>query len=89
MWFEARDCQINDDALTSELADILYGYNSNGLIKLESKDETKERLGRSPDLADAFVSTFAVTPISIAREQDRYERARRRMQSAGATSWAA
>ena len=89
MWFEGRDVHIGDDALTSELADILYGYNSNGLIKLESKDETKERLGRSPDLADAFVSTFAVTPISIAREQDRYERARRRMQSAGATSWAA
>jgi len=89
MWFEGRDVYIGDDALTSELADILYGYNSNGLIKLESKDETKERLGRSPDLADAFVSTFAVTPISIAREQDRYERARRRMQSAGATSWAA
>jgi len=88
-WFEGRDVHINDDALTSELADILYGYNSNGLIKLESKDETKDRLGRSPDLADAFVATFAVTPMSIAREQDRYERARRRMETGRATSWAA
>jgi len=89
MWFEGRDVHIDDDALTAELADILYGYTSNGLIKLESKDETKDRLGRSPDLADAFVATFAVSPVSIAREADRYERARRRMQMTGNASWAA
>jgi len=89
MWFEGRDVHIDDDALTAELADILYGYTSNGLIKLESKDETKDRLGRSPDLADAFVATFAVSPVSIAREADRYERARRRMQMTGNARWAA
>ena len=29
--------------------------NSNGQIRLEGKDETKKRLGRSPDRADSFV----------------------------------
>ena len=30
-----------------------------GRLQLESKDEIKKRLGRSPDKADAFVLTFA------------------------------
>ena len=59
-WFEARDCQIpQDDTLMQELTSIRYKYLSNGKLKIESKDEMKRRGQRSPDVADAFVLTFA------------------------------
>ena len=59
-WFEARDCHIpQDDTLISELTGIRYKYLSSGKLKIESKDEMKKRGQRSPDVADAFVLTFA------------------------------
>ena len=59
-WFEARDCKIpGDDTLISELTGIRYKYLSSGKLKIESKDEMKKRGQRSPDVADAFVLTFA------------------------------
>ena len=59
-WFEARDCHMPDDqTLISELTAIRYKYLSNGKLKIESKDEMKRRGQRSPDLADAFVLSFA------------------------------
>lgn len=59
-WFEARDCQIpNDEALISEITAVRYKYQSTGKLKIESKDEMKKRGMRSPDVADAFVLTFA------------------------------
>jgi hypothetical protein len=59
-WFEARDCHMPaDDTLISELAGIRYKYLSTGKLKVESKDEMKKRGQRSPDVADAFVLTFA------------------------------
>jgi hypothetical protein len=45
--------------IVDELRDVLFSYLPNGKIKLEPKQDTKERLGRSPDGADAFVLTFA------------------------------
>ena len=46
-----------------ELATVRYGIKSDGKIKLdikvESKDEMKKRGLPSPDVADAFVLTFA------------------------------
>lgn len=45
--------------LQSDLGAPTYAYNSAGKIILESKDRIKERLGRSPDLADALALTFA------------------------------
>ena len=59
-WFEQRDCKLpNDTALISELTGIRYKYLSNGKLKIESKDEMKRRGQRSPDIADAFVLSFA------------------------------
>jgi phage terminase large subunit len=43
----------NDD-LMAELAAPKYTVESGGKIKVESKDDMKARLGRSPDLADAY-----------------------------------
>lgn len=59
-WLDAADCKIPDDAaLIAELTGPKYAVTSNGKIKVESKDEMKKRGLNSPDLADAFVLTFA------------------------------
>ncbi len=66
-WFSSREVSMPDDgALLGELTIIKYNFTSTGKIKMESKDEIKKRtarststLGKSPDLADAFVLTFA------------------------------
>jgi hypothetical protein len=44
--------------LIEELNSIKYAYQSNGDIKIEAKDDIKERIGRSPDYADALALTF-------------------------------
>lgn len=45
-----------DPELRRQLTNLKYKViNSNGRLQLESKDETRKRLGRSPDRADAFV----------------------------------
>jgi len=49
-------------ALARECAIAHYGYNSAGKVKIESKDEIKKRLRRSPDLADALALSYAAAP---------------------------
>lgn len=59
-WFEKRDVVICDDKeLIAELQGSTYTFSSAGKIIIESKDEMKKRIGRSPDLADAFLLTMA------------------------------
>lgn len=59
-WFESRNCRIVDDQeLIGELCSVKYQIASNGKIRVESKDEMKKRRLPSPDLADAFILTFA------------------------------
>ena len=67
-WLEQRDCVLPDDEqLITELALPRYSFNSSGKIKIESKDESKKRHGgKSPDLADSFVLTFASAPAMVA-----------------------
>jgi phage terminase large subunit len=48
-----------DEELLSDLCSVNKRYDTQGRLLLESKDEVKKRLGRSPDKADAFVLTFA------------------------------
>lgn len=50
---------IRDDELLEDLCSVCKSYDYKGRLQLESKDKIKERLGRSPDKADAFVLTFA------------------------------
>ena len=67
MWGEANEwlrqelpVQIpNDDELLDDLCSVNKKYDSKGRLQLESKEEVKKRIGRSPDRADAFVLTFA------------------------------
>lgn len=65
-WFSKRDCHLpNDIELINELAMVRYKFTSNGKLQIESKDEIKKRAaGRSPDLADAFVLTFAGSAVT-------------------------
>lgn len=67
MWDNARiwlssDMEVqlpyNEDLL-QELCSTGKSYDAKGRLLLESKDLVKKRLGFSPDLADAFVLTFA------------------------------
>jgi hypothetical protein len=54
--FASRTCSIPDDPLLrGQLASPKYSISSDGRIKVEAKDESKKRLGRSPDRADAFI----------------------------------
>lgn len=59
-WVQEQPAQLpDDDAMQSDLCVVQYKYTSNSQYKLESKDELKKRLGRSPDRGDAIALTFA------------------------------
>ena len=59
-WLERRDCYLpKDDRLSGELATVRYKFASNGKLQIESKDDIRKRGLKSPDVADAFVLTFA------------------------------
>ena len=59
-WLEAKDCKLcDDDETIAELTTPTYSLMSNGLIKVEGKDELKARGVKSPDRADAWLLTIA------------------------------
>lgn len=62
VWIEPNQ-ELEDDLIAVE-----YGYNIRNQIVLEKKEDTKERLGRSPDWADALALTFA-EPVFPKRNQ--------------------
>ncbi len=64
-------------ALAHECTIARLAYKSTGQIKLESKDDIKKRLGRSPDEADALALTYVAAPIVdvfIPGMRDKHER---------------
>ena len=61
-WLESRETMLPDQAeLIADLVTPTFEILSTGKIKIESKSDTKKRLPQSPDLADAFCMTFAVS----------------------------
>lgn len=72
LWFETHqlfhDKNINisridpqtRNELSKQLIAPLYKYDRYGRRQIESKDDTKKRIGRSPDLADALMLAYAV-----------------------------
>lgn len=64
MWCRMRDwirkggCLPKDPALADEITMPKLIFH-NGVFRLEEKEQIKQRLGRSPDKADAFAQTFA------------------------------
>lgn len=62
-WLEGGKCKLpDDDILQTELTSALYSYDSNGVLKIESKDAMKKRGLRSPDMADSLLMTLMVPP---------------------------
>jgi uncharacterized protein (DUF302 family) len=59
--FERGDIDIDphDEELKTELSMIKYKINNSGKIQIESKDDMRKRLGKSPDRTDALVYLFA------------------------------
>lgn len=50
------DIDLADMTLQDELLDLEYKFSPNrGSLQIESKDEIRKRLGKSPDYADAFI----------------------------------
>jgi hypothetical protein len=79
-WFEGRACSMpEDESLIGELTAVIYGFTSANKLKVEDKQAMKKRLGLSPDLADAFVLTFAADAPTETEE--------RRSSYAGPQSW--
>ena len=59
-WIKQGGVKIEDnDELHSDLIAPQYSFDSQGRLKLESKDEIKKRYLKSPDLGDALALTFA------------------------------
>ena len=58
-----------DEELLNDLCSVNKKYDNKGRLQLESKDEIKKRLGRSPDKADAFVLTFAEPVFDIGKSE--------------------
>ena len=77
-WFQGRNVKIPDyyrrpeqeDDLVGELTSVRYKFLPAGKITVESKEEMKKRGLRSPDLADAFLLTFASTAAVLAGTPD-------------------
>jgi phage terminase large subunit len=68
MWMEAAEAIKNGAALPNlpemvgEATEPTYTF-VNGVFVLEEKDQIKERLGRSPDLFDAYAQTYAIPDL--------------------------
>jgi phage terminase large subunit len=58
-----RECL--HEVLADELLHPRYGYTSTGKMLVEPKDSMKKRGIRSPNVADAFVLTFASEPTTL------------------------
>lgn len=80
MWFYAqqeaqagRESIPDDEYLKQELSEMKYFINLRGKIQIESKDDLKERIGRSPDRADAWVmNVWGRKHSKIIRKKDSY-----------------
>lgn len=58
-WLEMGGAIPNVPELKADLVTPTYDFDAANKMRLESKDSIKERLGRSPDIADALALTFA------------------------------
>ncbi len=59
-WIEAGGALPDSMELVRELAAPTYEFDrTRGVFKLEPKEGVKERIGKSPDIADALAVTFA------------------------------
>jgi hypothetical protein len=67
-WLQQGGAIPNDYEMTKEMAAVTYSYDGQSRLKLESKETIRERVGFSPDRADALALTFA-EPVFAQREE--------------------
>lgn len=74
------DIDIDDKVLQNELLDLEYKFStSRGSLQIESKDEIRKRLKKSPDYADAFIYACvdigfdAEDPVNAMSPGDQFE----------------
>jgi hypothetical protein len=60
--FRDGEVAVRDEKLAAQLAAMRYGYTSRGQLKVESKEEMRDRGLKSPDRADALALAFAAVP---------------------------
>lgn len=58
-WLKSEVSIPDDEQLEAELTAVEYKHDANNAILLESKEDMKKRIHRSPDRADALAITFA------------------------------
>lgn len=74
-WLSEGDVSIPDDEeMEVDLMSIpAFRRNGNGIFTLEAKEKIKERLGKSPDVFDAIILTFAY-PVHDQAKSNRLQR---------------
>ncbi len=78
LWVKSGVCLPDDQSLVRELTAPTYSFTPDNRIKLETKDEMRERGLDSPDLGDALALTFA-QPVSHRGVKGELERIRLRL----------
>lgn len=68
-WLEQGGSIPDIPDLKSELVTPEYDFDAAGRMRLESKERIKERMGASPDIADALALTFAYNVAPKGRER--------------------
>ena len=95
MWFYAkaeaeagRERIPDDEYLKQELQERKYFVNVRGKIQLETKDDVKDRIGRSPNRADSWImNVWGRKSVKVIHSKDAWsDRGSHREVSAGAPS---
>jgi hypothetical protein len=67
------DISIEDRELEDELGNLEYKFTNRGAIQIESKDDIKARVGKSPDYADAMIYACAFTGVNPEDPQSKFK----------------
>jgi phage terminase large subunit len=79
-WFKGEVSIPDNEELVRDLVATRYNYRSNGTLAIESKAETKKRLGHSPDFADALMISMSSRAIDARGQYRRHKvRTKKRM----------
>ena len=76
-WLRRGGCLPSNRELRDDLTGVQYGFDRDGRIQLERKEDMKKRGLASPDFGDALALTFAY-PVMSSQLSQEVERMRRR-----------
>jgi hypothetical protein len=82
LWLRDRGHLPEEPKLEAELVAPCYRFDETGRIKVERKEDTKKRLRRSPDRADAL-NLAIYDPPEVIVQPPRGDSGRRKMASTG------